>query len=128
MRTLQPAGAIHLKRDSRCRLRYAALQTDFAATILQRHSLNPCDLDTVYLVENCGQPEEHLSARSDAVISVLRQIGGPWQIAAAVLQLIPRQLRDWGYKMIARHRYRIFGRSVSCLLPDANYRDRFLDV
>ena len=35
--------------------------------------------------------------------------------------------RNWGYKIIARNRYRIFGRSDTCLLPEAKYRDRFLD-
>ena len=117
-----------LKRDASHRLRFASLQSDFAARILQRHGLNPRDLDTVYLVEDCGRPEERLWARSDAVNSVLRQIGGPWTVAAALLRTVPRWLRDWAYKIVARNRYRVFGRSDSCILPEAKYRDRFLDV
>jgi predicted DCC family thiol-disulfide oxidoreductase YuxK len=116
-----------LKRDTNRRLRFASLQSDFAGQVLQRHELDPRDLDTIYVVEYSGQPEERLAARSDAVISVLRQIGGPWTVVAALLRVAPQWLRDWGYKIIARNRYRIFGRSDSCLLPEARYQDRFLD-
>jgi predicted DCC family thiol-disulfide oxidoreductase YuxK len=117
-----------LKRDANRRLRFASLQSDFAGRVLQRHGLNPRDLDTVYFVEDCGRPEERISVRSDAVISILRQIGGHWTIAAALLRVVPGWFLDWGYKMIARNRYRIFGKSHSCLLPEAKYRDRFLEM
>ena len=117
-----------LHRDVNRRLRFAAIQSDFAARILSRHAINPLDLDTVYFVEACDQPEERLSARSDAVISVLRQVGGGWAVAAALLRVLPRWFREWGYKIIARNRYRVFGRSDSCLLPEKKYQDRFLDM
>jgi predicted DCC family thiol-disulfide oxidoreductase YuxK len=117
-----------LKRDVNHRLRFASLQSGFAANMLQHHGFDSHDLDTVYLVEDCGLPEERLSLRSDAVISVLRQIGGPWPLVASALRIVPKRLRDWGYKIVASNRYRIFGRSESCLLPDAKYRDQFLDL
>ena len=117
-----------LKRDATRRLRFASLQSDFAASILERHAIDPRDLDTVYFVEDYGQPEERLSARCDAVISVLRQIGASWTVAAALLGVVPKWFRDWGYKIIARNRYRIFGRTDRCFLPEAKYRDRFLDL
>jgi predicted DCC family thiol-disulfide oxidoreductase YuxK len=117
-----------LPRDVNRRLRFAALQSDFAARILSRHAINPLDLDTVYFVEACGQPAERLLVRSDAIISVLRQIGGGWSVAAVLLRVLPRWFREWGYKIIARNRYRIFGRSDSCLLPEKKYQDRFLDM
>jgi predicted DCC family thiol-disulfide oxidoreductase YuxK len=116
-----------LKRDVNCRLHFASLQSDFAASILQRHGLDPSDLDTVHFVEDCGGTEERLSSGSDAIISVLRQIGGPWAAAAGLLRIVPQWLREWGYKMIARNRYRIFGRNDTCFLPESKYRDRFLD-
>ena len=116
-----------LKRDRKRRLRFAYLQSDFAAGLLRPHALDPNDLDTVYLIEAAGQPGERLSARSDAIIAVLRQIGGPWKAAAFLLRIVPRWIRDRGYRIVARNRYRIFGKSDTCLLPDAQYRDRFLD-
>ena len=117
-----------LKRDADQRLRFASLQSNFAGEMLQRHGFDPRDLDTVYFVDNCGRPDERLGSRSDAVISLLRLIGGSWTVAAALLRIIPKSIRDWGYGIIARNRYRIFGKSDSCPLPAAKYRDRFLDL
>jgi predicted DCC family thiol-disulfide oxidoreductase YuxK len=117
-----------LKRDVNQHLRFASLQSDIAGKLLQRHGLDSRDLDTVYVVEDCGRPDECLASRSDAVISVLRLMGGSWAVAAALLRIIPRTIRDWGYGTIARNRYRIFGKSDSCPLPDPRDRHRFLDV
>jgi predicted DCC family thiol-disulfide oxidoreductase YuxK len=117
-----------LKRDRKRRLRFASLQSNFAAAILQRHNLAPRELDTVYFVERVGLQDELLTERSAAVIQVLREIGGSWSIAAVLLSVIPKWLRDRGYSIVARNRYRIFGKSDTCVLPQQQYRDRFLDV
>ena len=113
-----------LKRDASGHFRFASLQSDFASRILRQQGLDPDDLDTVYLVEEPGQ---RLTARSDAVISVLRELGGFWRAAAVLLRALPKSLRDWGYDVVAHNRYRIFGKHDTCLLPEEKYRDRFLD-
>ena len=117
-----------LRRDLEGIFRFASLQSGFAARILQRHGADATDLDTVYVVVNPDQPDETLLARSDAVIFILKQLGGFWRLAGFLAQLKPRFLRDWGYRVVARNRYRVFGRFESCMLPDAEHRDRFLDV
>jgi predicted DCC family thiol-disulfide oxidoreductase YuxK len=114
-----------LKRDTAARFRFASLQSDYAARILQRHGLELRDLDTVYVAES---PGGRLKARSDAVIFILRELGGFWSVAATVLRIIPRPLRDWGYRIVTRHRYRVFGKYESCPPPETKYQDRFLDI
>ncbi len=116
-----------LQRDPGDRFRFASQQSDFAARVLQRHGINPGDLDTVYLLLDYAQPGERLLARSDAAMSVLRKIGGLWAAVGGVLSLMPKGFRDWGYNLIARHRYRIFGKFETCPLPDPKYRRKFLD-
>jgi predicted DCC family thiol-disulfide oxidoreductase YuxK len=115
-----------LSRD-RTVFRFASLQSALAATILARHRANPTDLDTVYVVVNPDLPDEYLLSRSDAVLFALKQLQGLWRFAAFVLQLAPRFLRDAVYKVVARHRYRIFGRSDVCIVPREQDRARFLD-
>jgi predicted DCC family thiol-disulfide oxidoreductase YuxK len=114
-----------LKRDRRARFRFAALQSAYAGRILQPRGIDSQDLNTFYYLDESG---ERLAARSDAVISVLRELGGLWTAVAVALSLFPKWLRDWGYGVIARNRYRIFGKYESCLLPEKKYQDRFLDV
>ncbi len=117
-----------LRHDPAGIFRFASLQSALAELILARHGADAADLDTVYVVVDPDQPEEHLLARSDAVIFVLKQLGGFWGLAGFTLQFKPRFLRDWGYGVVARNRYRFFGRSETCFLPSPENRDRFLDV
>ena len=115
-----------LKRDKHERFRFASLQSELAATILQRHGINPQILDTAYLVRNYNTPEEHLLARNDAVAAVFTELGGIWKIWAWMLQLLPRSFRDWRYNLVARNRYRIFGKYDTCPLLDPKDRHKFL--
>jgi predicted DCC family thiol-disulfide oxidoreductase YuxK len=51
-----------------------------------------------------------------------------WRLLAVMLQLMPRWLRDWGYGVVARNRYRVFGRYDTCPLPTEETSWRFLDL
>ena len=119
-----------LRRDRNDRLRFASLQSDFAARILERHGKDNSDLDTVYVVKNYEQPDEQLEqllARSDAILYVLGELGGIWKLSAAA-KILPRWLRDKIYNLVARNRYRMFGKYDSCMLPEPKHRRKFLDV
>ena len=117
-----------LKRDCQDRFRFASLQSEFAARILRRHGIQPGNLDTFYLVTDHAQPGEQLSERSEAAIAVLRELGGIWALAALPLRVLPTPIRDWGYNLVARHRYRVFGKYDVCPLPEAKDRHKFLDT
>jgi predicted DCC family thiol-disulfide oxidoreductase YuxK len=117
-----------LRRDHDAIFQFASLQSPFAARVLTRHGVNPTDLDTVCVVLDYDRPEERLLSRANAVAYVLQHLSGVWRFAALVLGLVPRPLCDWGYGLVARNRYRIFGRYDSCPLPSAETRARFLDV
>ena len=116
-----------LQRDRRDRLRFASLQSDFAAAILTRNGANPHDLDTVYVVVNHEEPGEKLLARSDAILSLGTSLGGIWSLAV-VGKALPRPLRDLLYKIVARNRYRVFGKYDTCMMPEGRYRRKFLDM
>ncbi len=128
-----------LKRDGGGLFRFASLQSPFAARILMRHHVNPDELDTVYVVIGDdsanqltsdtadGLSAEVLLARSDAVLYVLDHVGGFWRLAGRLIRLLPRGLRDRAYRVIAGHRYRIFGRYETCPIPSEGTRGRFLN-
>jgi len=116
-----------LKYDSRDRFRFAWLQSDFAAGILQRHGVTPEDLDTMYVVLDCALPEERLASRTDAAVLILQELTGGWGALALIFRVFPRWLRNWGYNLVARNRYRIFGKFDSCPIPSEEDRGKFLD-
>ena len=116
-----------LRQERAQTFRFAALQSPFASRILSRHGIHPEKLDTVYLVLQHDLPDERLLARSDAVIAVLKELTGFWRALGSAFGLVPRFLRDWIYSLIARHRYRVFGRYDACPVPTPQTRARFLD-
>jgi predicted DCC family thiol-disulfide oxidoreductase YuxK len=117
-----------LKHDSRDRFRLASLQSDFAARVLRRHGAAPEDLDTMYVVLDHALPEERLVSRSDAAVVILQELGGGWVILGVMLRALPVWLRNWGYNLVARNRYRFFGKHETCPIPDAKDRRKFLDL
>ena len=116
-----------LKRDRHDRLRFASLQSNLAESLTLRHGADPKDLDTVYVVVDHGLPGEHLLSRSDAIIYVLTQLGGIWK-AMGLAKLLPKGLRNIAYNIVARNRYRVFGKYDSCMLPDPKSKEKFLEV
>lgn len=117
-----------LKHDKAGRFRFASLQSDFAGKVLGRHGLDPKDLDTVHVVVNYDQPDEHVLQRSDAVLRAGRELGGIWGASASIAKVIPRAIRDVVYRYVATNRYRMFGKYETCMLPDPSQRSRFLDI
>jgi len=117
-----------LRRDRKDRFRFAALQSSFARTVLERHGLNPEAVDTVYLVFDCGLSSERLLSRNEAATAVLRELGSFWRLGAGLLDFFPKRFRDWRYALVARNRYCFFGKYETCPLPKEKDRHKFLDA
>ena len=115
-----------LKRDKTDQLRYAALQSDFAVRVLNRHGLDPKDLDTIHVILNYEQTDERVLARSDAILEVVKRLGFIWKLAS-IGKIIPKPIRDLLYKLVATNRYRVFGKFETCMLPEPRHRAKFLD-
>jgi predicted DCC family thiol-disulfide oxidoreductase YuxK len=116
-----------LKRDRKSRLRYTPLQSDLGGEILARFGiLTPPD--GIALVIDALTPGERLFQRSDAVQAALQLLGSPWHSLGKALRLVPRPLREFGYGIVARLRYRLFGRHDTCPLPPPEQRSLILGV
>jgi len=109
-----------IKRDPEGRFRFASLQSPLGEELLTRFGINRGVTDSVILVEG-----DHYYQESDAALRVARGLKGAWK-ALAVLRAIPRPLRDAAYRLIARNRYRWFGKQETCWLPTPELRGRFL--
>jgi predicted DCC family thiol-disulfide oxidoreductase YuxK len=109
-----------LHHDRQQRYRFAAMQTDMGRTLLARHGLDPDDPSSFLLIEN-----DRTWSDTDAIVRVVGGLGGAWRLARA-LRALPRGVRDRLYRLVARNRYRWFGRHDSCLLPPDGHESRFL--
>jgi predicted DCC family thiol-disulfide oxidoreductase YuxK len=111
--------------DRRGTLRFAALDSDFAQSVIQRHP-SARAVDSMMFVDNPGQLDERVSIRSAAGLRVMEYLGGPWKVLLPS-RAIPVRLRDWLYDQFAAIRYRVFGKYDTCPLPNEEMRARFLD-
>ncbi|RBP45454.1 putative DCC family thiol-disulfide oxidoreductase YuxK [Roseimicrobium gellanilyticum] len=110
-----------IERDPRGVFRFASLQSPVGQELMQKHGLNPSQLDSFVLVENdCAYSE------STAALRVARHLGGAWPLFYGAI-VLPRFVRDPIYKLIARNRYRWFGKKDTCMIPTPELRARFLD-
>lgn len=109
-----------IDRDPGERFRFCALQSDVGQEILGQRGLPSTEFDSLVLIDG-----DRIYQRSDAALRICAGLRAPWSWLG-VLRVVPRPLRDAGYKLIARNRYRWFGRAASCRLPTDELKDRFL--
>ncbi|WP_310831765.1 thiol-disulfide oxidoreductase DCC family protein [Paenibacillus pedocola] len=109
-----------IPRDPGGRIRFAALQSEVGRELLITAGLETDRLNTVVLFEN-----GRFYTESSAVLRIARMLRFPWP-AAYIFILMPRPLRSAVYRLVARNRYRWFGRDEQCLLPTPDIRKRFL--
>lgn len=114
------------------RLRFAALQSDLAATLLERvfgpeqakrlreGATGDGDPDSIVLIEG-----DKGYTHSTAGLRIARYLRAPYRWAFGLV-IVPRFIRDAVYRLIARNRYRWFGRSETCRIPTPELRKRFL--
>jgi predicted DCC family thiol-disulfide oxidoreductase YuxK len=98
-------------RDADRRYRFIAIQSDEGRALAKAHHIDPDDPSTFILLES-----GRIHARSDGALRILASL--PWWRWVAVLRIVPERWRDAVYDIVARNRYRWFGKRDTCLMPD----------
>lgn len=106
-----------IDRDPEGHFAFAPLQSEVALELLGKQAES---LESIVLVENGVRYTE-----STAALRIARNLRGPWPLLYSFI-VVPRALRDRVYRLVARNRYRWFGKRDSCRLPTPELRQRFL--
>ena len=107
-------------RDNEQRFRFTAIQSGYGTRLAQAFGIDPDDPDTNAVVHG-----GRVFFKSDAALMVLSHLPG-WNWVR-VLRFAPKPLRDAVYNLVARNRYRIFGKYEVCFVPDAALRARVME-
>lgn len=110
-----------IRKDIEDCFRFAAMQSPAGQALLVQHGLSELSAETMVLIDGAA-----IYLRSDAAIEIARRLPGRWSMLAWLVHS-PRGLRDAGYRLLARNRFRWFGQKQVCLLPSGELRRRFLD-
>jgi predicted DCC family thiol-disulfide oxidoreductase YuxK len=109
-----------IRHDRHGVFKFASLQSNSGQQILQQYNIHDAELNSFVLVEN-----GNLYLRSTAALRVAGQLQGPIRWLKIFL-IVPAFIRDGVYALIARNRYKWFGKSESCMMPTPSIRARFL--
>lgn len=109
-----------LRRDRERCFRLTTAQGPLGQALYRHFGLPTSTYETMLVLQ-----DGRLLTESEAALRIAEGLGWPWR-AAGVLRLVPRPLRDGLYRLVARNRYRLFGRREQCWLPATGDRDRLL--
>lgn len=109
-----------IKQDKKSKFKIASLQSDIAIDLLEKRGFaNFPNNSIVYITK------DKVFFKSEAVLFILYKLGYPWK-ALYIFNLLPKLIRDSLYNVIARNRYRLFGKKDQCMIPVDKIKDRFL--
>ena len=106
-------------RDTSGTIQFAPLQGDTAKLLLSAADRENLDSMIFWVA---GRPYR----KSSAAVRILWRLNPAWQVLGTLLWLIPVPLRNLGYQLVARNRYRFFGKKETCRMPTPEERLRFL--
>jgi predicted DCC family thiol-disulfide oxidoreductase YuxK len=115
-----------LEHDRRGVFAFASLQGAMGRATVERFGGDPDQLTSFHVLANYRGDKPQMFTRSGAALFVAGQLGWPWK-AAVLARVLPTAMLDHLYNLVARNRYRLFGRSEQCLLPRPEARHRFVD-
>jgi predicted DCC family thiol-disulfide oxidoreductase YuxK len=109
-----------IRRDKKKIFRFAALQSEAAQKILGQYHLPQNNFDSFILVEN-----DKIYKRSDAALRLYNKLPWYWKWTQ-LFWIFPKFIRDGVYNVIARNRYKWFGKKDQCMVPTPEVKERFL--
>lgn len=109
-----------LKNDKEGRILFTPLQSELGSRLLLANELDPGDTVSFLLIKN-----EQAYTQSDAALEIVKDLSA-WKWLS-VFRFVPRPLRDSLYRLVARNRYRWFGKRESCFVPSKEQKARFLE-
>ena len=110
-----------IKRDKSKRFLYASLQSDAARDILLQFKIKNSDLNSIILIEN-----RKLFQKSTAILKIVKQLNGFWRVNYVFI-IVPKFIRDFIYDIIAKNRYKWFGKREVCIAPTGDIKSRFVE-
>lgn len=110
-----------LKRDKKAAFLFGSLQGNAGQGYLKKYQLPANTFNSFLLIEG-----EKIYTRSTAALRTAKHLGGGWSLLYGFI-IVPKFIRDAVYKLIAKNRYRWFGKKEACWLPTPELRERFLE-
>jgi predicted DCC family thiol-disulfide oxidoreductase YuxK len=110
-----------IKNENSKELNFASLQSEFSSELAKNYNFDNTQLKTIVFVQN-----GRAYLKSKAIFRIVAYLKLPWSLFS-IFSLLPIKFTDFFYDFISKNRYRIFGKSESCIVPTSELKSRFLD-
>jgi predicted DCC family thiol-disulfide oxidoreductase YuxK len=111
---------IVIKKDTKDKFRFAALQSEKAKESTSKFNFDTSSMNTFVLIDG-----DHLYTKSTAALKICKQLTGPIKIFYPFI-ILPKFFRDFIYDLVAKNRYKFFGKKESCRIPTEEEKLKFL--
>ena len=108
-----------IKHDTDAHLMFTSQQSERGQSILNQLGIKHLDLQTVVLID-----DNKVYTQSAAIVRTFKYLDSNWKYFY-FLKIIPTFISDFFYKVLAKHRYKLFGKKDACWIPNQNLRSRF---
>ncbi len=109
-----------IERDAENYFKFAPLQSEIGQKLLYEYGIDKTQTDSVVLIEN-GKA----FVRTTAALRIARKLRGAWRLFYGFI-VVPEFMRDFFYKLFAKYRYKMFGKTDACMIPTQELRAKFL--
>ncbi len=110
-----------LQHEPKPAFKFASIQSEAGKELLLWCGLSENYTDAVILI-NKGD----FYSGSTAALKIGQSLKFPWSLVATIGFVVPRFIRDWVYRQIAKYRYQWFGKRDVCMVPTIELKARFL--
>jgi len=109
-----------IKRDNNNVFVFTPIQSEFGKSLVAKYEIPTLGMDTFVLIIN-----EKYFLRTDAALEITKYLSGYWYLFSG-FKVLPKPVRDYFYSLIAKNRYKLFGRKDVCMVPTRDLRDKFI--
>ena len=111
-----------IKRDKKSVFRFASLQSDIGQKLTNERGIDTTKVDSIILID----PGTAWYEKSTAALQIAKQLSGMFPLLSVFL-IFPKSFRDWVYDIIAKNRYKWFGKKDQCVIPTPELKALFID-
>jgi predicted DCC family thiol-disulfide oxidoreductase YuxK len=109
-----------IRRDKKAIFMFGTLQSEKAEELLDSYNIPTGEIKTIILIE-----DGKAFRKSTAALRILSRLPGwAW---IKIFMIVPRVIRDFVYDLVAKYRYKIFGKKETCMIPTSELKARFLE-
>jgi|TARA_B100000768_G_scaffold177137_1_gene190862 predicted DCC family thiol-disulfide oxidoreductase YuxK len=108
-----------IRNDKKGVFRFAPIQTNFGESTLKKYHINTKDTDSIILID-----KDKYYIKSTAALYIAKELAGAYPLLFCFM-IVPKFIRNLIYDLVAKNRYKWFGKKVSCMIPTPELKDKF---